>query len=427
VVQANEDIELAQHGIIYIDEIDKIASSSHVIGPDVSRAGVQRALLKPMEETDVDLKVAHDPISQLQAIEHYRKTGKREKRVVNTKNILFIMSGAFNELPAIIKNRLQKQGIGFGANLHSREMDPKMLKNCRAEDLIAYGFESEFIGRLPVIAALHRLDVEDLYEILKNPNNPIILGKKEDFRSYGIDIKFDDEALHTLAEMAFAEKTGARGLVSVIERVLLSFEKRLPSTNVPFLVVTNELVRNPDEELARILEDPYDPKRKQSYADILREEKKRIQHDISTTRQYYLENYPLVFDPARTDIVVNYHLRSGMELIGIFDEVVSLHDQIKAFENEFFEKHGYRICFNEEAVNEILKEALTRDISATAVCNEISRDYDYGFKLIADRSGQIQFTLTKNAVLHPDIYLEELIRESYRHLPARPSELNLKS
>jgi len=427
VVQANEDIELAQHGIIYIDEIDKIASSPHLIGPDVSRTGVQRALLKPMEETEVDLKVPHDPISQLQAIEHYRKTGKREKRVVNTKNILFIMSGAFNELTAIIKNRMQKQGIGFGADLHSRELDPKLLTNCKAEDLIAYGFESEFIGRLPVIAVLHPLGVEDLYEILKNPNNPIIQGKKEDFRSYGIDIKFADEALRLLAEMAYAEKTGARGLVSVIEKVLLPFEKRLPSSPIQFLVVTSDLVLNPAEELARVLEDPYDPSRKQVYTDLLREEKKRIQDDISTTRQYYLENYPLIFDRARTDIAINYHLQSGLELIGIFDEVVALHDQITAFENDFFAKHGYRIRFNEEAVNEILKEALTRDISATAVCNEISRDYDYGFKLIADRSGQIQFTLNKNAVLHPDLYLEELIRESYRHPPARPSELNLKS
>ena len=101
VYEANGDIELAQYGIIYVDEIDKIASSNNLIGPDVSRTGVQRALLKPMEETEVDLKVPHDPISQLEAIEHYRKTGKREKRTINTKHILFIMSGAFNGLEEI--------------------------------------------------------------------------------------------------------------------------------------------------------------------------------------------------------------------------------------------------------------------------------------------------------------------------------------
>ena len=103
VREANDDIELAQYGIIYIDEIDKIASARNLIGADVSRTGVQRALLKPMEETDVELKVPHDPVSLMQAIEQYRKTGKREKVAVNTKNILFIMSGAFTDLVPIIQ------------------------------------------------------------------------------------------------------------------------------------------------------------------------------------------------------------------------------------------------------------------------------------------------------------------------------------
>src|SRR4030067_1960255 len=110
VYEANGDFETAQYGIIYLDEIDKIASSNNLIGPDGSRTGVQRALLKPMEETEVDLKVPHDPISQLEAIEHYRKTGKREKRTLNTKNILFIMSGAFNGLEELINERLNREG-----------------------------------------------------------------------------------------------------------------------------------------------------------------------------------------------------------------------------------------------------------------------------------------------------------------------------
>ena len=114
VYAADDDLELAQYGIIYIDEIDKIASSGHIWGgPDVSRTGVQRALLKPMEETEVDLKVAHDPVSQIQAIEHYRRTGKKDKRTLNTRHILFIVSGAFNGLDKIVKERLSKQEIGF--------------------------------------------------------------------------------------------------------------------------------------------------------------------------------------------------------------------------------------------------------------------------------------------------------------------------
>jgi ATP-dependent protease Clp ATPase subunit len=110
VYEAGDDIELAQYGIIYIDEIDKIASSNQVIGPDVSRTGVQRALLKPMEETEVDLKVAHDPISQIQAIENYRKTGKRKKRTINTA-ISCSSSWAFNHLEKIIQG--QEKGIGL--------------------------------------------------------------------------------------------------------------------------------------------------------------------------------------------------------------------------------------------------------------------------------------------------------------------------
>ena len=112
--EADDDIELAQYGIVYIDEVDKIASSHNLVGPDVSRTGVQRALLKPMEETEVDLKVPHDPISQIQAIEKYRKTGKKDKRTINTRHILFIMSGAFNDLPELIKKRLNQHALGFG-------------------------------------------------------------------------------------------------------------------------------------------------------------------------------------------------------------------------------------------------------------------------------------------------------------------------
>ncbi|GAI90500.1 unnamed protein product, partial [marine sediment metagenome] len=195
VYEANDDINLAENGIVYIDEIDKIASSQNIIGHDVSRTGVQRALLKPMEETDVDLKVPHDPISQIQAIEHYRRTGKREKQIVNTKNILFIMSGAFEGLTDIIKKRLQRQGIGFEADIHPSEVSMDILKDVRAQDLIEFGFESEFIGRLPVIVVFDELTKDDLVEILKNPNNPIILSKKKDFMAYDINIQFEDSCL----------------------------------------------------------------------------------------------------------------------------------------------------------------------------------------------------------------------------------------
>lgn len=414
VVEAGDDLELAEYGIVYIDEIDKIASSSAILGPDVSRSGVQRALLKPMEETDVDLKVPHDPISQLQALESYRKTGKREKRAVNTKNILFIMSGAFNGLGPIVKRRLQKQGIGFGAQIQSREDDVRLNRFAKAEDMITFGFESEFIGRLPVLAVLDPLEVEDLYQVLKNPNSPIILGKKEDFRSYGIDIRFEDEALWQLAEQAFEEKTGARGLVSVIERALLPFEKRLPSTKIRQLVVTLDVVRNPEGILERLLANPEDPALTIRYEAILEQEREKLRTVLQTKRLHYLDNYPLVFTPDRVEVVLDHHVRTDQPLESVFDDVLLLYNQVRVFEDGFFERHGLRIEFDNEAVNQIIREALQRATTAVAICNEIAGDFDYGFKLIHERSGKSRFVLPRKAVASPQVYMEELIRQHYR-------------
>ena len=174
VKEADDDIALAECGIVYLDEIDKIAASPDVIGAQVSRTGVQRALLKPMEETDVDLKVPHDPVSMMQELERYQRTGKRVARRVNTANILFILSGAFTGLTDLIRQRLSRQTIGFNSQLTRTEDEASLLKQTRAEDLVKFGFESEFIGRVPVRCILDALSEKDLYTILKMPNNPVI-------------------------------------------------------------------------------------------------------------------------------------------------------------------------------------------------------------------------------------------------------------
>ncbi|MEN6439322.1 MAG: AAA family ATPase [Syntrophobacter sp.] len=422
VIQADDDIELAEHGIIYVDEIDKIASAQHLIGPDVSRTGVQRALLKPMEETEVDLKVPHDPVSQIQAIEQYRKTGKREKRSVNTKNILFIMSGAFNGLAEIVKKRLQKQEIGFGAQIHSRENDFKFLQHVKAEDLISYGFESEFVGRIPVVTVLEPLEKEDLFQILKNPKNPIIQGKKEDFRSYGIDIRFEDSALQLIAERAYPEKTGARGLVSVLEKVVLPFEKKLPSSPVRQLAITARTVEDPELELQRLLDAGADDEQFQVYKRLVQEEKAELRGLILPLRKKFSDNYPLVFTAERVDLVLEHHIETGIPLENIFEEVLVLHNQVKMFEADFYEKHGLKIHFDEQGLDAIISRALEEDTSASAICQRISADFDYGFRLIADRSGQTRFILPRQAVENCQVYLDELIRESYRQHPLRPGE-----
>ncbi|MBT4503805.1 MAG: AAA domain-containing protein [Gemmatimonadetes bacterium] len=258
VREADGDIERAQYGIIYIDEIDKVASSRNQVGPDVSRSGVQRNLLKLMEETEVDLKAPHDIASQMETVMQMQRTGKIEHKKINTRNILFIVSGAFSGLEEIIAKRLNQGAIGFRFEAGTSAANPQIGKEelfgqVRAEDLIEFGFESEFIGRLPVVAVLHTLSCEDLLAILRNPKSSVILSKKRDFRAYGIDIEFTDEALGLLADRAFEEHTGARGLVGALEKALLNFEKKLPSVTIDRFTVTPDLVTDPDGSLQRLL------------------------------------------------------------------------------------------------------------------------------------------------------------------------------
>ncbi len=253
VHEADGDISRAEYGIIYIDEIDKIASTGNFTGPDVSRSGVQRNLLKLMEEAEVDLKTPHDLASQVEAAMEAQKTGKVTRRKINTRNILFIVSGAFNGLDKIINKRINKQPIGFDKVKISSEDKLDSLKKVRTEDLIEYGFESEFVGRLPVYVVLNHLTTEGLYRILKNDFSTVVIGKKLDFRAYGIELDFADEALRIIADRAFLEKTGARGLLSVAENMLISFEKKLPSTNLKKLHVNKELIDNPSMVLDKML------------------------------------------------------------------------------------------------------------------------------------------------------------------------------
>ena len=414
VYEANGDIETAQYGIIYVDEIDKIASSNNLIGPDVSRTGVQRALLKPMEETEVDLKVPHDPISQLEAIEHYRKTGKREKRTVNTKNILFIMSGAFNGLEELVKKRLNREGIGFGAEIRSKDEQAEHLKQVKAEDLIAYGFESEFIGRLPVTTVFEKLEVDDLHAILKNPNNPIILGKKKDFKAYGIDIQFEEEALYGLAVKAYEEKTGARGLVSAVEKVLIKFEKRLPSTDIRKFVVIQALVEDPNRELERLLRDPSDPEMLKKFEDLLSREKMALKESVLRREAEFKKRYGIVFREGRIDLIVNRMIEKGYDVNTASEEVVEVQRQVEEFERDFQRRTGIDLEFSEDAIHRITEIILNEEGKGAALFSRLSKDYEYGFELIRDKTGQREFIVTRETVDDPEGYLNRMIREVYR-------------
>ncbi len=253
VREADGDIKRAEYGIVYLDEIDKIASSANSKGIDVSRTGVQRNLLKLMEESEVDLRVPHDMAAQMEAAMEAQKTGKVQRKKVNTKNILFVMSGAFAGIEDIIRRRINQNKIGFTNESRASITRSEYLKKIQTEDLAEFGFESEFIGRLPVVTVLNELTVDALFNILKNENSSVIISKKRDFLAYRIQIEFDDEALRILAERAFQQKTGARGLVNIIENVLIKFEKKLPSTQIKKFRVTKEVVLNPQAELNRML------------------------------------------------------------------------------------------------------------------------------------------------------------------------------
>ncbi|MEA2038209.1 MAG: AAA family ATPase [Thermodesulfobacteriota bacterium] len=413
VYEANEDIGLAENGIIYIDEIDKICSTSNLIGHDVSRTGVQRALLKPMEETEVDLKVAHDPISQIQAIEHYRRTGKKEKRVVNTKNILFIMSGAFGDLAQIIRKRLQSQGLGFEADVRSTEVPWEILREVSAQDLIEFGFESEFVGRMPVIVVFDELTEDDLYVILKNPNNPIIISKRLDFRAYGIEIKFEEEALMKIAKIAATEKTGARGLVSAIEKALIPFEKRLPSKGVKRFLVTPEVVNDPDGRLDTFLEHPDDPVMEKRFQKAADKELKNIKEYISKRLSDFCEKSGLDIYERRMDVIAESYLRGFSDINRAFDDFMEMYSEIRNQESSLVEEIGMDISFDESAVDEIISQAVKTGQKAGSLVIELATRLEYGLRLVEEKTGIESFTISSEAITDTENFINGFVKKCY--------------
>ena len=411
VREADGDIEHAQHGIIYIDEIDKIASSRNLIGADVSRTGVQRALLKPMEETEVDLKVPHDPISMLQEVENFRKTGKREKNVVNTRKILFIMSGAFNDIAEIVQKRISSQGIGFGAPMPKADEKADLLKHIKSEDLIQFGFESEFVGRLPVRAVFEYLDENDLYQIIKNPNNPIILGKKLDFAAYGIDAKFEDKALQALAREAAKENTGARGLVSAVERALLLYEKRLPSTNLRKFPITVKLVDSPAnmfENVANMLDDSdWEP----TFERLVQEEKHGIRDYIVANKDHIASKYEMDMPSSRIDIVADEYSKNATDISRIIRKIKAHYDEIKATELQFLKSHDVNLVMEDSAVDHVIKNTFGSKINQKELFKKLSDDFEYGLKLVRDKTGRNRFFITREALLAPEKFIESLIKD----------------
>ncbi len=406
--EANGDIEKAQFGIVFLDEIDKIASSGETIGPDISRTGVQRALLKLLEETEVEIKISQENYSFFEVSEPQNKI-KKKKIYLNTKYILFIVSGAFQGLEEIIKRRIKKQGLGFVSEIEGKEeIKINYLKFVTPEDLVNYGFEKEFIGRFSVITVFDPLTEEELFEILANPNDPIMINKKRDFKVYEIDLAFTDEALKEIAKIAYKESTGARALSRILERILIPFERSLPSLNLHYLGVTKELIKEPSKVLSEIIKSPYHPKWRENYQKALEDEKRRVENYLNYRQKFFSED-KLEITPYRLKLIFKLYKQKDIEVNQALEEILYLWRQIKSYELAFERKNFIKIIFTEDAVDHILETATKKDLGIFSYCEKVISKLEHTLNYLKETTGKEVFYINSLALEDPEKFIRDYL------------------
>lgn len=355
VKQADGNVELAQYGIIYVDEIDKIAAEGSRGGRDVSGRGVQINLLKLMEETEVNLHSPQDMMGQMKAFMEMQKGGKPKKSTISTKNILFIVSGAFDQLAENVQKRLDLNRIGFGSSdeKKSSQSGINFLNKAETQDFIKYGFEPEFVGRLPVRVACDELTEEDLADILLSSEGNALDQYRKDFDGYGIKFDMDNPAIREVAKIAAKEKTGARGLVTILERIFRDYKFELPSTSIRKFSVCAETVRHPCDALNQLIEENQD----------------------------------------------------------LLDE--NLLQDVDRFVDSFKRDHGFLLRFRKAAKVAVVKEASLENRSVLALCEKKFKDFEHGLKIISQRTGKSSFVIDKKVIDDPDKELSRWVVESF--------------
>lgn len=363
---ANGNVELAQYGIIYIDEIDKIAAAGGhegQSGRDVSGRGVQINLLKLMEDTEVSLFSQTDMMAQMQAMMEMQRGGKKRPRSLSTRHILFIVSGAFDQLADTIKKRKMKTPIGFTSEPGLGDEDTyAYLKEVETTDFIKYGFEPEFIGRLPVRVACESLKADDLAQVLTSSEGSILRQYENDFRGYEIDFKMTPEAILEIAARAAQEKTGARGLMTVLERIFRDFKFDLPSSAIKSFEVTTETIADPHATLVKLISE-------------------------------------------------NRHLQEGV-----------LTGDVHRFADSFKKEYGFTLEFTEDACKELIAESLEQDITINAICQRKFIDFQHGLQIIHRNVGRERFEINAAVVQNPDRELSQWVVASFKEAEATDAD-----